>query len=709
MTSTLGLPWRLVAWSRPAAARCLRATLAVPCLFAFSYLVVHNLQIATFATFGAFANLVMVGYAGRRAEVVTRHLALAVAASVSLSIGTAVNGSPAAASVVTLVLVFTVLFGSALGPNAASGAGVVLLAYVLAATTAGALPTLGPRLIGWWLASAVCTTLLIVGRRGVSSDKLRAALVGACLTVADALDAAVAGRPTSALRIASLQARDSLASTFAWAPHRPTGLSAADQALASMVESIEWLATVVADALNSEALLRRASDSELGLLGASARLLREVGAQLSGSDVSPNLSPLDRLLTANLAQVRTSVERDLHDALHRSFHVRVVALGTHATAAQALAASRRADVTVFAVLKATRPYLITLRRVMRNHASLRSIWLVNSLRGAMAFAAAIVIVNLTDVQHGFWVVVGVLAALQTRAAATAASALRAIGGTVGGLAVGWVLIAAVGTSRSLFWTILPLSVLVAAYAPGTTPVAVGQAAFTVMVTVINNLVVPVGWAVGLVRVEDVAIGCGVSLLLGILWWPRGASRILADDLADAFVRGGEYLDNAARWALGLSEAAPSQHGAAVDAGFRVDEALRGFVAEQGARAVGDQDVWRVVGAARRLRLDARSLASLRDESDEPATAPIADFGDRIAAWYGTLGDLLGGAEKTGADLDAHSSPLEALPAGLSRDVRARRPTHIWVALHLEHLRQHLPEVMTSSQGILELRRRAWWR
>ena len=44
----------------------------------------------------------------------------------------------------------------------------------------------------------------------------------------------------------------------------------------------------------------------------------------------------------------------------------------------------------------------------------------------------------------------------------------------------------------------------------------------VVVLVLFNLIQPTGWRVGLVRVEDVAIGAAVSLLVGVLIWPRGA-------------------------------------------------------------------------------------------------------------------------------------------------------------------------------------------
>src|SRR5205807_1073313 len=82
-----------------------------------------------------------------------------------------------------------------------------------------------------------------------------------------------------------------------------------------------------------------------------------------------------------------------------------------------------------------------------------------------------------------------------------------------------------GTSPPALWVALPIALAVAAYAPGTMPFAVGQAAFTVVVLVLFNLLAPAGWKVGLLRVEDVALGGLVSLVVGVLFWPRGAASL----------------------------------------------------------------------------------------------------------------------------------------------------------------------------------------
>ena len=136
-------------------------------------------------------------------------------------------------------------------------------------------------------------------------------------------------------------------------------------------------------------------------------------------------------------------------------------------------------------------------------------------------------------------------------------------------------------------------------------------------------------AVGALRIEDVAIGCGVSALVGVLFWPRGAAAVVGNDLADAFRRGSEYLGQAVDWALARRRLAPDAGVAAATTGMRVDDALRAFLAEQGAKRVSKQDLWRLVGAAQRLRLTAHSMSALAvpDVEHVPARDELAALAD----------------------------------------------------------------------------------
>ena len=257
--------------------------------------------------------------------------------------------------------------------------------------------------------------------------------------------------------------------------------------------------------------------------------------------------------------------------------------------------------------------------VLTRHASIRSVWFLNALRASLALAAAVLVADVSGVQHGFWVVLGTLSVLRTNAASTESTALRALGGTVIGFAVGGLLLLGIGTSTPALWADLPIAIAVAAYAPGTLPFIFGQAAFTVVIVVLFNLLVPVGWKVGLLRIQDVAIGCLVSLVIGVLLSPCGAASVVGDDLADAF-RIGACLPDPNRWTgpWAPGRIPPDAGPAAVTAGIRLDEALRGFLAEQGTKHLSKADLWMLVMATMRLRLTAYSLAGLREPRARPA-------------------------------------------------------------------------------------------
>ena len=81
-------------------------------------------------------------------------------------------------------------------------------------------------------------------------------------------------------------------------------------------------------------------------------------------------------------------------------------------------------------------------------------------------------------------------------------------------------------NTTLLWFLLPLAILFAGFAPAAISFAAGQAAFTLTLVILFNILQPAGWRVGLLRFEDVALGCAVSVVVGLLFWPRGAAAAL---------------------------------------------------------------------------------------------------------------------------------------------------------------------------------------
>jgi hypothetical protein len=459
-------------------------------------------------------------------------------------------------------------------------------------------------------------------------------------------------------------------SAFSSTPYRPTGLATADQAMASVVQYLEWCTALIADATAGHADLDQAAQPDRDLLTETAVVLRQAGDLLADNDGTaalPEIDELERRREAAAAYQSAAPEEDYEATsagAQHAFHAQAISLAVRGLVADTLIATRRADPETIAARRrgwyGAPPEGTNAERrvaalygalgVLTRHASIRSVWFLNSLRASLALAAAVLVADLSGVQHAFWVVLGTLSVLRTNAASTESTALRALGGTAVGFVVGALLLLGIGTSTPALWTALPIAIAVAAYAPGTLPFAFGQAAFTIVIVVLFNLLVPVGWKVGLLRIQDVAIGCLVSLVIGVLFWPRGAASVVGDDLADAFRIGAAYLTESVGWALGTRPEPPDAAPAAVTAAIRLDEALRGFLAEQGAKHLSKADLWTLVMATMRLRLTSYSLAALqapmharqhrhrgtayaKDVLTE-ATAELTAFYERVAVLVG---------------------------------------------------------------------------
>jgi Fusaric acid resistance protein-like len=736
------LAWRPV-WSRPAAMRTLRAVLVIPSLFALTYEGLGNLQIALFAAFGGFASLIVASFAGSRRDKIVAHLGLAVTGSIVLVIGTAVSGIEWLAVLITIPVAFAIFFAGVAGPNTASGVNAALFGYLLPVAAGGTVSMIPDRLAGWWLASVVATVAVLL-LSPPPGDRLRAAAGGLARELAAHLETST----TTADRDALLTARNELTSAFARAPYRPTGLATADQGLASVIQLLGWCTTLIADATDGHLALDRAPLCDRELFAAIAAVLGQTGDLLVGPDGTtalPDVGEMERRREASVACHRSLDPSGDYDSVEvtarRAIDAHIISIAVGAMVGDALIATRRADPETIAARRrywygaqpqeatagrraaALSGVLSGAIRVMARHASLRSVRFRNSVRGALALAAAVLVADQTGVQHGLWVMLGALSALRTNAASTGSTALRALAGTVIGFAAGALLLLGLGTSTPVLWAALPIAVAVAAYSSGTLPFTVGQAAFTVVVVVLFNLLQPVGWKLGLLRVQDVAMGCAVSLVVGVLFWPRGASSVVGDDLADAFRRGAAYLTQTVDWVLGARRDPPDTAAAAVTAGIRLDEALRSYLVEQGTKRVSKEDLWTLVVATMQLRLTATSLASL--QTLEPARhhhpglararaamehdrADLADFYERVAALVGRPAPREPASQETVLPV---SVPALAGLDGNSgaRVVTAPLPRLLWVDECLQHLSSHARAVTDPALHMAEQRRLPWWR
>jgi Fusaric acid resistance protein-like len=143
--------------------------------------------------------------------------------------------------------------------------------------------------------------------------------------------------------------------------------------------------------------------------------------------------------------------------------------------------------------------------------------IANSARAAAATGLAVLIAGAFKLAHGFWIALGVLPVLRAGDAAAPRTFLQEQAGTLVGCIISAALVALVRSHREVYWIGLPVVAFVAAYLSTAMGFLAGQAAFTLFVVVLLNVLTPVGDRAGVIRLEDVAIGGAISLFLGFVY------------------------------------------------------------------------------------------------------------------------------------------------------------------------------------------------
>ncbi|MGP0029057.1 MAG: FUSC family protein [Acidimicrobiales bacterium] len=625
--------------------RSVRAALVMPSVFAFAHLVFSNPQVSLFGAFGSFALLLLVDFPGRPR---TRLLSFGVLFLVGIfliSLGTIVSTDKVAAVVAMAVVGFAVLFLGIVTPQVATASTAALLTFVLPVAVAQPAAAVGPRLVGWALAALASIPACMLIWPTPWHDNLRRRLSAALSAVGRLAQAHAEGRldPEALAAVASDMAR--LRDQFRGTPYPPTGSVPGAVALAKLVGRAEWVAGNAA--LCKGDMAPESMSRAQPVLGAVAETLHLSASLICDGNAHPVDDPalvravqestrrLDRLIGTEFeADVSMLIDvgsdhgdppaedgpettesgrrGSLAAALDPSFHARVLGISTELVADAALesAGARVVSDGRLGMISVSTSHLFGHR--LLSHLSFRSVWFRNALRGAAGLALAIAVVEVTNVEHGFWVVLGTLSVLRSNALGTGATALRAVGGTAVGFVVGSLIMIGVAGHTVLLWVFLPPAVLVSGVAPSMISFAAGQAGFSVVVIILFNIIDPTGWKVGLTRVEDVAIGCAVSVVVGLLFWPRGATAALGRALSNAFVASSGYLADAVERLTATNrqvDTAPGEQ-ASHTAYVLLDDAFRQFLAESGAKVVPVDTVAGLFTGSNRIRLAAFTLATL---------------------------------------------------------------------------------------------------
>jgi uncharacterized membrane protein YccC len=667
-----------------------RAAIVTPGVIAVAEGLIGNPTLTLFAAFGSLATLLFVDFGGSMRERLAAQAGLVVHGAILICLGTLASQAVWLAAGATLVISFAVLFVGAVSSVLATATTALLVSFILPVTLPGPVSSIPDRLAGWLLAGMVSLVAITVLWPAPAREPLRLSTAQACSLLARRLRAEVdcvrgGFEPERSAALGALvdeatSAVAALRRSFFAMPYRPAGLTTAARTLVRLVDQVVWLDAVL-DRLSADPRPGPTDSVVCEVKTVAATLLERGAMVLESAAGSPRqLDPwLRRLRQAqetmeqtvtSVLPVRPSSPQDAGEnaaaefvsSLEPSFRAQEMSFVISSIAANiefTVAARRR---TWWQQLLGRRPQgavslLPSAQEPSGAHVERHSVWLHNSVRGAIALGLAVVVAGLSGVQHSFWVVFGTLAVLGTNALNTGQNALRGLLGTVVGFLIGGGLIVAFGANTTVLWLLLPLAVVFAGLAPATISFAAGQAGFTTVLLILYNIIEPAGWEIGLVRIEDVAIGCTVGVVVGALLWPRGASSALGQALAEAFSDSAHYLRCCVEYGITrcdpLVAPAPAPGDESRRAGaaaLRLDDAFREFLAERGTKHIRLADVTTLVTGVTVLRLTGDAILDLWSHGDhspagdrEAARTEILNVGTALVEWYDDTARALGGS------------------------------------------------------------------
>lgn len=669
---------------RVALHRATRAAIVNPAVFALSLLVIRDLQVATFAVFGCFGLLVMADFGGPRRTRALAYAAATLAGAALVALGTAVSFSAVAAAIVMLAIGFTLSFASVFGGYIAAAQTALLLVFVLSASVVAPASAIPTRLAGWLLAGVVSTVAGVFFWPWFEHASLRKRAAEACVAVADLVAAMRRGPASEQVAAFAQAARAAVAavrSEYAHTGMRPAGPTLRDRAFVELVTQIEQVVDLAERPFQEQHASLRPSIQEGDQLAAAVTAaLRGSAAVLTGG--SPPVvrdleearrahrAALDRWATDELRTGRAPDE--VLDGLDVDHTLRVIAYLTIGLSTNAvIAAGGRLEAGVSLPTgtprqEGARGVALRTARTLRTHLEPSSTILHSSARVAVGLAISVLLARTLGLGHAFWVVLGTLSVLRSNALATGRTTVQALAGSVIGFAAGGLFATLAGNDPVLMWVAMPIAIFLAAYAASAVGFVAGQAAFTVTVIIIFNLITPVGWQVGLVRIEDVGVGTGVSIVVGVLLWPRGARRDLARATAGFYRTVRAYVAEAFGLVLGMDSTADLARirADAVRARDRAGEAFDVFLNERGAKPLGPDVAARLVAAGKQALLAGDLLVVVATDLGYRATS-CPDGASTVDAQVRTL---LAGVDHLADELtgvrNARTGPEHASPEAL---------------------------------------------
>ncbi|HSS92899.1 MAG TPA: FUSC family protein [Candidatus Dormibacteraeota bacterium] len=706
--------------------RATRAAIVIPLAFAFAELLLREPQSLVFVTFGFFSLLVISDFGGFRRPRAIAYLSATVVGAALVALGTLASSSPWLAAAVMLVVAFVISFSRIFGGYFVAAYIGMLLAFVIAVTIPAPAGMIPVRVGGWALAGLVSTVSAVTLWPGFDSVTTYHQAAKALLAVADLIQgkrSAEGGRDMTHLDDMARQNVEAARQKYARTAKRPAGPGRRERAFAQMLIELDRIIQIIDRPFTEHrAEVRTGLVEGDRLVACIVSLLRSTAGVLTGG-APPDLHAIDLAREEHRAardrwaaqQLRAGrpVDQVLDGLAYEDTH-RVISFLTFSLGRNAMAASgAKLDAAATAA---------NVARAIRSHLQPRSTVLQDSLRVAIGLSLAVWVARTFDLSHAFWVVLGTIQVLRSNALGTSRSIVLALIGNAIGVVIGGLFAAVAGNDPALMWAAFPITVFVAAYAATTIGFMLSQAAFTINLILVFNLISPAGWQVGLVRLEDLIVGAFISLLVGLLLWPQGARRELARDLGDVYRSLIAYLDQAFDRVLGFEtpgavERAPQ---VVIGAQDRAGTSFETFLVERGADSSDQETAAFLLASANHmilagdlLRLVAGPMGYSAETCADGAHAVREQVGTLLDA-YRVLADLLSLSHAAERESQVSTTALRQAElgclrrwqtdAGVGRGAMAVVMAGEW-AESLARLEVDLEEAVSTTAGAA---RKPWW-
>ena len=151
---------------------------------------------------------------------------------------------------------------------------------------------------------------------------------------------------------------------------------------------------------------------------------------------------------------------------------------------------------------------------------------------------------------------------------------------------------------------------------------------------------------------------------------------------------------------------PEAGAVAFVAARRLDDALRGFLAEQGTKHIEKEELWRLVGGTLRLRLTAHAIAGLPHGWAADHGQPVATVvrqAEELCSWYFQL------AASVDAPEPGETARLTVPSLECPDQTPGRYRRTIWLEQYVSQLVAHLEVLIDPAAHVAAIRARPWWR